>query len=56
MCGLLQDILFYDIGDNFDFLKGFFVKKIGDVYKFYYDFVMEVISFIFGKDYLVELI
>lgn len=39
------------------FLKGgFFVKKIGDVYYFYHDFVMEVIIFVFGIDYLMVVI
>lgn len=32
------------------------VKKIGDKYQFYYDFVMEVIFYIFGRNYFVEII
>uniref|UniRef100_A0A8W8NY75 Novel STAND NTPase 3 domain-containing protein n=4 Tax=Magallana gigas TaxID=29159 RepID=A0A8W8NY75_MAGGI len=55
MCGLPQDTPLYDISDNLDLLKGFFVKKIGDAYEFYHDFVMEVTSFILGKDYPAEL-
>ncbi|XP_052694853.1 uncharacterized protein LOC128173180 isoform X1 [Crassostrea angulata] len=55
MCGLPQDTPPYDIGDNLDLLKGFFVKKIGGAYEFYHDFVMEVTSFILGKDYPAEL-
>lgn len=55
MCGLPQDTPLYNISDNLDLLKGFFVKKIGDAYEFYHDFVMEVTSFILGKDYPAEL-
>lgn len=55
MCGLQQDTPPYYIGDNLDLLKGYFVKKIGDAYEFYHDFVMEMTSFIFGKDYPAEL-
>ncbi|XP_052695974.1 uncharacterized protein LOC128174462 [Crassostrea angulata] len=56
MCGLPQDTPPYDIGDNLDLLKGLFVKKIGDAYEFYHDFVMEVTCFILGKDYPAKLI
>nr|XP_034322220.1 ankyrin-1 isoform X1 [Crassostrea gigas] len=48
--------LSHDIGDNLDLLKGLFVKKIGDAYEFYHDFVMEVTSFLLGKDHPAELI
>lgn len=41
----------YLIGDEFELFKGFLVKKIKDIYQFYYDFVMEVIILIFGIDY-----
>ncbi|XP_065924965.1 serine/threonine-protein phosphatase 6 regulatory ankyrin repeat subunit B isoform X3 [Magallana gigas] len=56
ICGLPHDTSPYDIGDNLDLLKGFFVKKIGDAYEFYHDFVMEMTSFIFRKDHPAELI
>nr|XP_034322229.1 uncharacterized protein LOC105333531 isoform X9 [Crassostrea gigas] len=56
ICGLPHDTPPYDIGDNLDLLKGFFVKKIGDAYEFYHDFVMEMTSFIFRKDHPAELI
>ncbi|XP_065924973.1 uncharacterized protein [Magallana gigas] len=55
MCGLPQDTPPYDISDNLDLLKGFFVKNIGDAYEFYHDFVMEVTCFVLGKDYPANL-
>lgn len=56
MCKLLQDSLFNYICDKFKFLEEIFVKKVDDVYEFRYDVVMEVISFVLGNDYLIELI
>lgn len=56
ICGIFNSIVFYKIVEIFEFLKNFFVKKIGDIYFFYYDFVMEVMIFVFGKDYFVEIV
>lgn len=56
LCGMNSNIVFFIIGDYLKFLEGFFVKRIGDIYMFYYDFVMEVIIFVFGIDYFVDLV
>lgn len=40
----------------FEILKGYFVKKIVNFFYFYYDFLMEVIIFVFGIDYLMDVI
>lgn len=45
-----------NIVDALETLQGFFVKKSGYTYHFYHDFVMEVTTFVFGKDYPLELI
>lgn len=37
-------------------LEGFFVRKIGNRYQFYHDFLMEVTAFVFGTDYPAEMI
>lgn len=42
------------IEHNLESLKEFMVKKIGDTYHFYHDFVMEVIFHIFGGNYPAE--
>lgn len=49
-------VLFYKIDKSLSSLEGFFVRKIGNKYQFYYDFLMEVIVFVFGIDYFVEMI
>lgn len=49
-------VLFYKIDKSLSSLEGFFVRKIGNRYQFYYDFLMEVIVFVFGIDYFVEMI
>ena len=41
---------------NLKLHKDFLVKKIGDAYHFYHDFVMEVTTYAFGKDYPVHTI
>ena len=41
---------------NLESLEGYFVKKIGNTYHFYHDFIMEVTTFIFGKEYPEEMI
>lgn len=45
-------MVLYFIVDIFEILKDYFVKKNGNVFFFYYDFVREVIIFVFGIDYL----
>lgn len=49
-------VLFNKIDKSLSSLEGFFVRKIGNRYQFYYDFLMEVIVFVFGIDYFVEMI
>ncbi|XP_078338384.1 uncharacterized protein LOC144626897 [Crassostrea virginica] len=39
-----------------DSLDGYFVKKIGNAYHFYHDFIMEVTTFVFGTEYPEEII
>lgn len=56
LCGMDLIILFFFISDSFEFLNGFFVKKIGEKFYFLYDFVMEVIVYVFGFDYFVDII
>lgn len=51
-----KDVLFKKIYKSLSSLEGFFVRKIGNIYQFYYDFLMEVIVFVFGIDYFVEMI
>lgn len=48
---LERRLVFCIIVDIFNNLKGFLVKKFGDMYYFNYDFVMEVIIYVFGKYY-----
>eukprot|EP00105_Crassostrea_gigas_P040731 XP_019924879.1 PREDICTED: ankyrin-1-like [Crassostrea gigas] len=57
LCGLQKNTPPLAIGDALMSLKGdFFVKKIGDMYHFYHDFVMEVTTYVFGTDYPTEMI
>lgn len=51
LCGMQEDTSPYVIGDTLETLNGFFVKKIGDAYQFYHDFVMEVTTLVFGQDF-----
>lgn len=44
------------IGDILDSLDGSFVKKIGNLFQFSHDFVMEVTTYVFGSDYPADLI
>ncbi|XP_078311391.1 uncharacterized protein LOC111135134 [Crassostrea virginica] len=37
-------------------LEGFFVKSIDGIYQFYHDFIMEVTTCVFGKEYPLEII
>lgn len=55
LCGL-QDIPPYEIGNRLDALKGFFVRKIGNTYQFYHDFLMDVTAFGFGTKFPEETI
>lgn len=43
MCGIETNTPPYTIGDHLKSLGGFFVKKIEDTFRFYHDFVMEVV-------------
>lgn len=56
LCGLMENTSLYVIKDTLKSLEGCFVKKIGDTYHFYHDFVMEVTTYVFGQDYPVETI
>lgn len=56
LCGIDTNTPPYTIGDHLKSLEGFFVKKIGDTFHFYHNFVMEVTTFVFGTDYPKELI
>uniref|UniRef100_A0A8W8MPF6 Novel STAND NTPase 3 domain-containing protein n=1 Tax=Magallana gigas TaxID=29159 RepID=A0A8W8MPF6_MAGGI len=56
LCGLPKSTEPAVIGDNLQSIKNVFVKKIGDSYHFYHDFVMEVTSLVFGTDYPTETI
>lgn len=56
LCGMDQNTNPYIIGDTLESLKGFMVKKIGDTYQFYHDFVMGIIIHVFGKNYPAEII
>lgn len=51
VCGLNLDTPLNEIRDNLELLNGFLVKKIGDNYQFYHDFVMEVTTLVYGIDY-----
>lgn len=52
----LGELAPYKIGDTLELMKGFFVKKIDDSYQFYHDFVMEITTYMFGKDYPSDVI
>lgn len=54
LCGLNKYTPRSTIGENLKSLKGFFVKKVGNNYQFYHDFVMEVTTLVFGTDYPTE--
>ncbi|XP_052710712.1 uncharacterized protein LOC128185077 [Crassostrea angulata] len=56
LCGLSQNTPPSAIGDSLKSLEGFFVKRIGDTYHFYHDFVMEVITYVFGNDNPIETV
>ena len=56
LCGLPDCTAPSTLKANLEQLVGFFVKKIGDNYHFYHDFIMEVTTLVFGKDYPAETI
>lgn len=56
LCGLPEITPPSAILDDFESLKGFFVKKISDTYHFHHDFVMEVTTHVLGTDSHVDLI
>uniref|UniRef100_A0A8W8ML17 Novel STAND NTPase 3 domain-containing protein n=1 Tax=Magallana gigas TaxID=29159 RepID=A0A8W8ML17_MAGGI len=56
LCGMSENTAPYTIGDILESMEGFFVKKIGDNFHFYHDFVMEITTYVFGSDYPQETI
>lgn len=56
LCGMCKSTAPHTIVNAFETLQGFFVKKIGNMYHFYCDLVIEVTTFVFGKNYPLELI
>lgn len=56
LSGMQENTPPHTIGDALATLNGYFVKKIGDTYQFYHDFVMEVITLVFGTDYPTDAI
>lgn len=56
MCGLLPNTETNIIVCALETLKGYFVKKIGNIFYFYHDFLMEVTTFVFGTDYPMDAI
>lgn len=56
VCGLNVDTPLNEIRDNLELLNGFLIKEIGDSYEFYHDFVMEVTTLVYGKDYPKDII
>lgn len=53
--GIIEKLVYYFF-DIFDFLKGFIVKNNDGIFYFYYDFLMDVIIFVFGIDYFRVMI
>lgn len=51
LCEVDENLPHHTIADILNNLKGFLVKKIGDIYHFYHDFVMEVTTYVFGQYY-----
>lgn len=56
LCGMDRNTAPFTFSDTLNNLEGFLVKKIGDTYKFYHDFVMDITTLVFGKDYPVDTI
>lgn len=56
LCGMENCTPPPTIGGALETLNGFYVTKIGDNYQFCHDFVMEVTSYVFGRDYPKDMI
>lgn len=56
LCGLKKNTPYTTIGNSLESLNDFFVKKIGDTYHFYHDFLMEVTTFVLGTDFPADII
>lgn len=56
LCGMDKNTALHTIKDTLETLLGFFVKKYEDTYQFYHNFVMEVTSYVLGKDYPLDII
>lgn len=56
LCGMNIFMVFFIICDVFEMFKDGFVLKKGNVYQFCYDLVMEIILFMFGLDYYLDMI
>uniref|UniRef100_A0A8W8NMA8 Novel STAND NTPase 3 domain-containing protein n=1 Tax=Magallana gigas TaxID=29159 RepID=A0A8W8NMA8_MAGGI len=56
LCGLPEETPLSAIGDYLNSIQGSFIKKVGNTYNFYHDFVMEVTTHVFGTDYPIETI
>lgn len=56
LCGMDMNTSPSFIGDILESLDGSFVKKIGNVFQFLHDFVMEVTIYVFGYDYPADII
>eukprot|EP00105_Crassostrea_gigas_P037644 XP_019921792.1 PREDICTED: uncharacterized protein LOC109618466 [Crassostrea gigas] len=56
LCGLPESTPPSAIIDNLSSLKDFLVKKVGNMYHFYHDLVMEVTTYVLGTDYPAETI
>ena len=56
LCRIQERLPPATIMKNLELLEGFFTKKMGDFYQFYHDFVMEVTTFVFGKDFPKEML
>ena len=56
VCKLSRDILPLTIFTELKALDGLLVKQIGDTYNFYQDFVMEVTTYVIGREHPEEAI
>ena len=56
VCKLSRDILPLTIFTELKALDGLLVKQIGDTYNFYHDFVMEVTTYVVGREHPEETI
>lgn len=56
LCEIKKVTAPHAFGDTLRTLDGFFVKIIGDTFQFYHDFLMEITTYVFGKDYPTDTI